>query len=206
MPSCGYHPRFFQRGPGSASLAAVEIPGLGPVVKDERFGWYTSAPRPLAALDGATVQISLDGFDDDPDQNHYLAVVNEFLHQDASMLLAATTAVFDYYQDTMASVVADQDWDYYLEIPDPEQVWHHVTIGSNLYVERDSADGLVYLSIECECDWEAEHGLQIVIREGRAVTKVGPYDGHLTNNAAWGENGPDVVYRRINPPGRPSTR
>ncbi len=87
----------------------------------------------MAALDGATVQISLDGFDDDPDQNQYLAVVNEFLHLDSSVLSPATPAVFDY-QDTMASVVADQDWDYYLEIPGPEQVWHHVTIGSNLYV------------------------------------------------------------------------
>ncbi len=57
----------------------MELPGLGPVVKDERFGFYSRAPRPVAALDGATVRINLDGFDDDPDEAGYLATVNEFL-------------------------------------------------------------------------------------------------------------------------------
>jgi hypothetical protein len=184
----------------------MEIPGLGPVVKDDEFGWYTSAPRPVAALDGATVRINLDGFDDDPDQAGYLAIVNEFLQLDQSVLRPATMAVFDYYQDTMASVVADQDWDYYLEIPGPEHLWQHVVIGSDLYVQRDYADGRIYLEIACACDWEREHGLHIVIREGRIVSKVGPYDGQLTNRPASGEDLPDVVYRRINPPGSRTVR
>jgi len=36
---------------------------------------------------------------------------------------------------------------------------------------------------------EDEHGLQVVLRDGARVTKVGPYDGHLTNDA-------DVLYER----------
>jgi hypothetical protein len=40
-------------------------------------------------------------------------------------------------------------------------------------------DQRVYVSVECECDWEPEHGLQIVFRDGATVTKVGPYDGHV---------------------------
>ena len=54
-----------------------------------------------------------------------------------------------------------------------------------------------YVSVECECDWEPEHGLQIVFRDGRTVTKVGPYNGHLTNNSAYGRQDlDDVVYQR----------
>jgi hypothetical protein len=47
-------------------------------------------------------------------------------------------------------------------------------------------------------DWEPEHGLQIVFRDGRAVTKVGPYGGHLTNSAAHADDTLDgiVYYRR----------
>jgi hypothetical protein len=51
--------------------------------------------------------------------------------------------------------------------------------------------------LECECDWEPEHGLQIVFRDGREVTKVGPYDGHLTNSAAYANDDLDgIVYYR----------
>ncbi|WP_420847686.1 DUF6985 domain-containing protein [Natronosporangium hydrolyticum] len=65
-------------------------------------------------------------------------------------------------------------------------------------VSRDPGrDQRVYVSIECECAWEPEHGLQIVFRDGAAVTKVGPYDGHLTNSAAYADDTLDgVVYRR----------
>jgi len=60
-----------------------------------------------------------------------------------------------------------------------------------------SRDGRVYVSVEYECDWEPEHGLQIVFRDGRTVTKVGPYNGHLTNNSAYGRPDlDDVVYHR----------
>jgi len=56
-------------------------------------------------------------------------------------------------------------------------------------VQRDGPGEPVYVSVECECSWEPEHGLQLVFRGGARVTKVGPYDGHLTNV-------PDVVYVR----------
>jgi hypothetical protein len=177
----------------------VEIPGLGPVVKDEEFGWYTSGSRPVAALGGASVRIVLDGFEDDPDQTGYVSVLSEFLGLEHSVLMPATDAVFDYYQDVMAAVVADEDWDWYVDISSPDLVWDHVTIGRDLCVRRHHVDRRVYLSIECECDWEPEHGLQIVIREGRVVSKVGPYNGHLTNASAYGldDLAADVVYHRI---------
>ncbi|WP_424556342.1 DUF6985 domain-containing protein [Streptacidiphilus pinicola] len=39
--------------------------------------------------------------------------------------------------------------------------------------------------LECECAWEPEHGLQIVFRRGCSVSKVGPFDSHLTNVSAF---------------------
>jgi hypothetical protein len=177
----------------------METPGLGPLVKDEEFDWYVSLSRPVAALGGATVRLTLHGFDEDPDKAGYVAVIDEFLSLEQSVLTPATAAVFSYYQDTVASVAADADWDWYVDIPSPEQVWDHITLGGEAEVQRHHRDGHVYLSIECECDWEPEHGLQIVIRHGRVVSKVGPYDGHLTNASAVGRDDPtDVIYRRIN--------
>lgn len=73
-------------------------------------------------------------------------------------------------------------------------VWRHVTFGGEIIVrvraDGDSEDG-VYLSIECECDWEPEHGLMLVYRDGPTIAKVGPYDGHVTQADAYAN--PDLV-------------
>lgn len=81
----------------------------------------------------------------------------------------------------------------------PAGVWKHVHFGSEAMVERrDAAVRTVYVSLECNCDWEVEHGLQIVLRHGNRVCKVEPYDGHLTNADAFNDPALEgVVYRRF---------
>jgi hypothetical protein len=79
-------------------------------------------------------------------------------------------------------------------------VWSHVRFGEKFIVRRRTvadAEHGVYLSLTCKCDWEPEHGLQLVLRDGRAITKIGEYDGHLTNADAYGNSAlADVVYTR----------
>jgi hypothetical protein len=94
----------------------------------------------------------------------------------------------------MDEIVADGDDDWYVEIANEDEVFDHVQFGDELSVVRNPYQH-VYVSLECECDWEPEHGLQIVFRDGRRVTKVGPCNGHLTNSDAYDDNRFDgVVY------------
>ena len=161
---------------------------------DERLGWYCSEPRPIAALGGAVCQVVLHGYDDDPDRDEVHAVVGTFLSMDDSALRAAAPAIFEYYGYITEAVIADDDLDWYVEVTGPDDVWNHIEVGPYVIVRRDER---VYVSVECECDWEPEHGLQIVFRDGRTVTKVGPYNGHLTNSSAYGRPDlDDVVYHR----------
>ena len=45
------------------------------------------------------------------------------------------------------------------------------------------------------CDWEDEHGLEIVIKNGLTVCKVEQFDGHFTNGHAYGKKKWDkVIY------------
>ncbi len=37
----------------------------------------------------------------------------------------------------------------------------------------------VYINILCECDWEEEHGLQIVLKDGNHLVRVSGQDGNL---------------------------
>jgi hypothetical protein len=116
---------------------------------------------------------------------------------DASALTEVQHLVFQYCQEMLdAYEPADRPA---ILVRRADDVWHHVSFGSALHVsrrnERDDEDG-IYFSLECNCAWEPEHGLQIVIRDGLAVTKVGPFDGHLTNSDAFGDPSlRGVVYK-----------
>ena len=83
-------------------------------------------------------------------------------------------------------------------IAEPKDVWGHVSLGSEISVSRmGNGDDTIYLSLESNCDWEEEHGLQIVFKEGKTVCKVGPFDGCLTNAEAYSDQSlVDVVYYR----------
>jgi hypothetical protein len=81
-------------------------------------------------------------------------------------------------------------------IDSPRDVWKHVKFGDEPIVTRRAyGDHGVYVSLECNCDWEIEHGLQIVFKNGLKVNKIGPYDGHLTNSDAYARNDlEDAIY------------
>lgn len=175
----------------------MRIPGLGPVKADAEGGWYVSSPLAVKVLGGALCRIVVDGYDDDHRQEDFHETIRTFLALDPSVLAAASPAIFAYYRDVVDSLAASGDQSMHVEIEGPHDVLNHVQFGDEPTLSRDADDDQhVYVSLECECDWEPEHGLQIVFRDGRTVTKVGPYDGQLTNATAYAEDELDgVVYR-----------
>lgn len=161
------------------------MPGVGPMTLDEDLGWYYSSPVSAGSLRGSLGQVVVSEDLIEEGTNAVADALSVFLTADDEGLRAASVNAFDYFLDTV-HMVREQGWD--LELPTvarPESVWEFVSFGNEFRVERD-ADGQVYISIECECAWEPEHGLQLVFRGGRTVSKVGPFDGHLTNAAAFG--------------------
>jgi hypothetical protein len=159
----------------------MEIPGLGPVVDDDGSGWYRSAPLPVRVLGGTSCAIVVEGYADDRRKDDFHEAIRAFLALDSSVLTAASPAIFAYYRDFMSAVAGDDDTAWDVKIDGPQSVLDHVQLGTEPIVTRDvHGDRHVYVSLECECDWEPEHGLQLVFRDGRTVTKVGPYDGHLS--------------------------
>jgi hypothetical protein len=173
----------------------VQIPGLGEVVEDEP-GWHRSEPLAVPLLGGAPCTFLVEEYDGDERQEDFHEAIRAFLAVDSSALTAAAPSIFAYYVDVKNEVAANTP-DWAVEINGPDDALNHIQLGNEPTVSRDEyGDRHVYVSLECECDWEPEHGLQIVFRDGRTVTRVGPYDGHLTNAAAYADDTLDgVVYR-----------
>lgn len=173
----------------------MNIPVLGDVTKDDRFGWYYSEPVVVRALDGKACRIVVEGYDEDNEKEEYERAIQNFLALSPDALKAAEQHVFAYYKDCF-SYWQPSDPEYVV-IASPSDVWYHVQLGdAPMVTRRGYGDKGIYVSLECNCDWEPEHGLQIVFKNGERVTKIGPYDGHLTNSDAFADDRlENVVYR-----------
>ncbi len=171
----------------------MNVPGLGEVTNDG-LGWYYSEPVRVAMLD-QKCRIVLEGYDEDPCQEDYHAAIANFLSSSPSVLKQAETHIYQYYLD-LRRYFAEEEL---APIASPAGVWTHVRFGDEPFVSRRAyGDEGIYISLSGNCDWEPEHGLQIVFREGKEVCKVGPFDGHFTNSDAYADQSLEhVIYRSL---------
>ena len=187
----------------------MEIPGLGAVTKDKEFDWLYSKPMKVRALRDNKCRLVLEGYETDRHKDDFHTAIQNFLMIDDAPLNKATNHIFEYYQDCAEMNAEMNAAEHNLGIPLPElefprietpdEVWGYLELGTEpLFTRRAYGDKGIYVSLECHCDWEEEHGLQIVFKNGLVVNKVGSYDGHVTNSDAYGKKSLDnVVYHRI---------
>ncbi len=124
----------------------------------------------------------------------------EFLNRDENDRLKDSRHVFNYYKDFHHAVGGENWLDQEIGIvSDPEQIWMHVTPGPIFIENGRGSDTSRYLIMEAECAWEEEHGLMMVWKDGKYLSKVGGYDGHVTNANAYADDTlQNVVYSATN--------
>ncbi|MFZ6721815.1 DUF6985 domain-containing protein [Undibacterium sp. Ji49W] len=175
----------------------MQIPGLGTLEKDEENGWHISQAVVVPALNQQAYTFLLEGYDeaDEASKTAYQSAITHFIALDPSILHKAEAEIFAYYQDT-ANYRKSEKLDV-VHIATAADVWKHIQFGDEALVcQRPNGDKTVYVSIECDCDWEAEQGLQIVFLQGQTISKVGPFDDYMSNADAYGEPGLDkVIYQ-----------
>jgi hypothetical protein len=173
----------------------MDIPGLGSMTEDKEYGWYYSAPIPVSMLGGNLCLITVEGYEADARQEDFHRAIKNFLAASPAVLHEVGEPLFNYYKDCEEYWLAQGN----SPIKSVQELWQHVRFGFEPLVSRRyEGDRKVYISIECSCGWEPEHGLQFVLRDGLRINKLGEYDGHLTNSDAFGdENLENVVYVRL---------
>lgn len=154
----------------------IEIPGHGEF-SDSGGEWTASMSVDLVG-DEVEFTVVHDGEDVDLDQ---LAMcLSNFRSLSERALKDATPLVFAYYREATEDFSDDEREEYGIpEIADPTEVWDYVTLGTAATVERDDETGEWFVVTENECEWEPEHGLQIVLRNGEEVTRVSDVDGSI---------------------------
>ncbi len=107
--------------------------------------------------------------------------VSAFLALGSDVRLAASPYVFQNYR-RMVDAVGEGEVE--CKVATPEAVWAYVHPSEIFVSRRHRRDKFIYIQISAECDWEQEHGLQIVYRQGNVLSRVSDQDGHLTHTDA----------------------
>lgn len=157
-----------------------------------KFRWnnlcWVSEHISVPLFSGATVKIQIfperEG-DKDFLKSDQVEALQRFLKLPESRCVEIIPHLWRYYQDIRETV----DSDDIPAISGPSTILQHIT-PRFISTDRDD-DGTVYISIEAECEWEIEHGLQIVLKNGERFVRVSDYSGHLTDGQAYGKKSLD---------------
>gem|GEM_PF-492934 len=167
---------------------------FGDFTYDVEFDWHISQPIIVPCLDGRGCQFIISSGQISgklpADLSKYRTAVQNFIVCGDYIWKSCSIEMYNYYTDIRDQIGNDDD--KFPVINDCNDVWKHVQLGygydgkpAGLKLDEDDS-GDIFISIEGGCDWEPEHGVQVVIKNGLAITKLGPYDGHLTNEQAYG--------------------
>jgi hypothetical protein len=159
------------------------IEPLGALTPDKEFvGDYRSQPTAVPFFE-VVIPFKLERLDDEPDEAEFRGAVQSFLRLGADAREQVEAYIFQYYEDIWGGPpLFDSPMEKTPLFDSPVQVWGFVSPPKSIYgTRRIGGDQAVYISFACECEWEREHGLQVVFRHGRQLCYVGPVKGHLTN-------------------------
>jgi len=109
--------------------------------------------------------------------------IGEFLRKSISDRLSLSESVYKNCMDSLNCLgYMERDkslWD----IQNPNEVWNYVVPNEIYVMSASDLEENAHVVIHCECEWELEHGLQLVFEDGKDITRISGIDGHLTDDA-----------------------
>ena len=163
---------------------------IGTLTQNEQLDtFWKSEPRAIPFFEGIKLPITyisnpletIESFIKDADK-----AIRNFLQLETHDRLTISEYAYENCKEFVEAV--NEDWlnELLEQLVDKKSIWNHIE-PTQIYVERRHYhDKDIYVSIACECEWEQEHGLQFVFRQGKKLTRVSTQDGHLTEADAWG--------------------
>jgi len=162
---------------------------LGQLVQDNQFkDWWIIDNISIPLFDNKSMPITFMNFEPEVDKKFIaeadIAFTN-FLNLSNSDKAVLTEIVYRNYIDTINAIGRDNVKPELADLKNKEGVWDFVNPTEIFITRRHRRDMDIYISVSCGCDWEEEHGLELIFRQGKKLTKIGGHDGHLTESDAY---------------------
>ncbi|MEL6698766.1 MAG: hypothetical protein AAFP89_21155 [Bacteroidota bacterium] len=156
---------------------------LTPVEFMEDFLTSEEIQLPLLKNQAVNVELHKADLETDP---QYLSKVDQALTKLLAYPLSQketiTMDVFGNYDEAAAAMNYGEDEDdeaeralWSIDWEEADKVWQYV-YPTTIWVKQKT-DG-VFLLVQCECEWDEEHGIQIVFKNGDEYIEVGLQHGN----------------------------
>ena len=161
----------------------MNLEPLGILTRDPDIDeWLRSDGIPVPLFENHPIPFILEYIEADTDRRDFTQAVSSFLALTATDRAEAAPHMFKVYRE-FCDAVDEEDVDCHID--DVTAVWNHVHPTAIHVSRRHRHDKDVYVQVTAECDWEIEHGLQLVFRKGATLSRVSNQDGHLTTTDAY---------------------
>jgi len=167
---------------------------IGRLIQDEDSpDWWVSDEVEIPFFDNEEMVVTFMGFEPETDDSFIdeadraLANLLKLTSEDRNSI---SELVYKNCMDFLDLVELEEGDEEFRQITDKNDIWDFVCPIEIYVTRRHRRDKDMYVQICCECDWEEEHGLQLVFRQGRKLTRISEQDGHLTEADAYGK--PDI--------------
>jgi hypothetical protein len=162
---------------------------LGQLTQDKNFpDWWKSGEVPVPFFDGIKLPVIFMDFEPDVDTT-FVSEADEALTYFFALGELYRESISHYVhkncKDFLEAVGYDEADQALWDIKDENEIWKFVHPSEIYVTRRPYGEQNMYVQLACECDWEQEHGLQLVFRQGKKLTRVSSQDGHLTEADAY---------------------
>ena len=170
--------------PKPITQTAIKSSILGEMQQDTDFNdWWKSKPKKLPWFKDEHIAIDYVNFNPNEDLN-FIKEADETIKNILAMTeydrLLASKYVYQNCMDFLESIGYEERDKPLWDMKKPKEVWSFVRL-SSISIERNfSEDKKIYAIFYFECDWEDEHGLQLVFNNQAKLTRVSAIDSDIT--------------------------
>lgn len=162
---------------------------IGPLKQNPDFDdWWTSEAVAIPFFDNIALPVTFMDYiptDDIDFASEADNALQNFLAKGPEAKMEVSGLVFKNCKDFLDIIGFTEQDKHLWNIQEKSEIWKYVTPSQVYVARRPYNDRDVYVIVACECDWEQEHGLQLVFRQGKKITRVSDQDGHLTEADAY---------------------
>jgi len=181
-------------------MRTIKSDVIGVLKQNKQFeDWWESELIEIPFFNNKKIKITFMDFIPEND-TEFIKESNEalklFLEKSESDKFSISHLVYKNCMDLINISEFNEAEQHLIKIKDKNEIWNYIQPKEIYIARRPYQDEDIYVDINCECIWEQEHGLQLVFRQGKKITRVSQIDGHLTDADAFDK--PDNEDKLLN--------
>ena len=144
--------------------------------------WYESEAISIPLLGGRQLSFTIEYINEDESPEEFEEAISNFMGLGESLKSEIEPYIYKNYLEFKEAVGPEC---CPTRISTPSEVWQFVYPSYVNVSRRPYGNKEVYIQLLAECEWEPEHGLQVVFHKGKSLNRVSDQDGHLTHSDAY---------------------